>query len=264
MKVNNYLSIVLLISLSVIFGQPIQVAADGQKGDGEIEFERIDEQVGVRDPETLEKADPGNIAKTEGPLRIDFAPQLTFNTGLISKQNTQYLVQAQPFKGAKKSKGNFIQVSDYRGVPKGWSLQVRQESQFQHETQADAQLKGAVISFDKAWTNSKHEKELAPKVSKEVIQMNNIGETYHLAEAEFEHGAGTWSIVFGASDENTNGQETTIRPLTNEKGQPVEDPTFDNQQVYLNEAIHLTIPGTTKKVSGAYSTVLTWIIAELP
>ncbi|MFD2388630.1 hypothetical protein [Enterococcus rivorum] len=55
MKVNNYLSIVLLISLSVIFGQPIQVAADGQKGDGEIEFERIDEQVGVRDPETLER-----------------------------------------------------------------------------------------------------------------------------------------------------------------------------------------------------------------
>lgn len=261
---NFFLVSILFLSIMMILNPSQKVVAEGVTGAGKVEFDRLDEKIGIKDPETIEDVDPGIIAKTEGALRIDFAPQLTFETGKISIQNSSYSAQAQLFKGVKKGKGNFIQVSDYRGVPSGWSLQVRQETQFQHDVKADVQLNGAVISFDKAWVNSSLEKELAPKASKEVIQMNNIGETYPLAEAEFEHGVGTWSVVFGASDENKSGQETTISPLVDKQGQPIMDSEFKNQQIYINTAINLTIPGATKKIPGSYSTVLTWIIAELP
>lgn len=264
MKKNLFIVIVMFLSVSVTLSKTQQASANGLSGTGEIEFDRLDEKIAVKDPETIEDVDPGVIAKTEGSLRIDFAPQLIFETGEISNQSTSYSAQAQLFRGVKKGKGNFIQVSDYRGVPTGWSLQVRQETQFQHDKQADSQLKGAVISFDKAWLNSTLGKELAPKVSKDIIQMNNIGETYPLAEAEFDHGVGTWSVIFGASDENKNGQDNTIHPLNDKNGQPIIDSVFKNQQIYINDAINLTIPGATKKIPGTYSTVLTWIIAELP
>ncbi|WP_207696413.1 hypothetical protein DOK67_0000791 [Enterococcus sp. DIV0212c] len=243
-------------------------AQEGRSGTGDIEFSgKEDPNLKIRHPETLEGADPGVVASTKGALRIDFAPQLSFDVGNISKKDAKYLVNAQLYKDDMGPSGNFVQVSDYRGNTTGWKLQVRQESQFQQGEHPENQLNGAVLSFDKAWTNTSVENPSnAPLVSKEVVQMNNIGETYTLADATFEDvaGAGTWNIVFGASKDNTNDQDVTLSPRLNKTGEVITDPDFNNQEVYTNSAINLSIPGATKKVSGTYSTVLTWIIAELP
>lgn len=238
--------------------------AEGASGTGDLILEQQDKEVGVMDPETLTEIDPGEIARTEGPLRIDFAPRLSFGLGKVAKKDIVYSSHAQMFKNILTPRGSFIQVSDYRGTATGWTLQVRQENQFQQESNASAQLNGATISFDKAWTNSTFDKSIAPSVSKEIITMSNVGETYNIAEAKLDQGVGTWSIVFGASGENAFDQENTLKPLTDEKGKPLVNPDYNNQQLYSNTAINLTIPGAANQLPGTYSTVLTWIIAELP
>ncbi|EOI06782.1 hypothetical protein UAY_00124 [Enterococcus moraviensis ATCC BAA-383] len=259
-------ALVLLLG-SCNFSQ-VYWAQESKLGTGDIEFSgKEDPNLKIRHPETLEDADPGVIASTTGALRIDFAPQLSFDIGGISKKDAKYLVNAQLYKGEMEPSGNFVQVSDYRGSTTGWKLQVRQESQFQQSDRPENQLNGAVLSFDKAWTNTSAENPSdAPLVSKEVVQMNNIGDTYTLADATVKHsvGAGTWNIVFGASKDNINDQDATLSPRLNKNGKVMTDPDFNNQEVYMNSAINLSIPGETKKVPGAYSTVLTWIIAELP
>lgn len=259
--------IMKIVPLSLLFSTGVflssTASAEGVTGGAEIELHQADEQPGVLDPETMTPADPGVIANTEGRLRIDFAPQLMFSTGLLSDKDATYLAHAQLFKDQTNPRGNFVQVSDYRDVKSGWTLQVRQENQFQHTEHPEIQLNGAVISFDKAWTNNYQQASSGPKVSKEVIQMTNVGETYTLAEAEFEQGGGTWSIAFGASAENPSQQTNTLEPLKDSKGEPVIDSEY-NQAIFTNNAVKLTIPGATKKVTGTYSTVLTWIIAELP
>lgn len=237
--------------------------SESSVGGSHITFEKgTDPNSGVLDPETLKPADPGEIAKTEGPLRIDFAPQLTFAATEISKTDLKSSAHAQLFHNGTGARGNFVQVSDYRAKETGWRLLVRQETQFRSQS-ADTLLKGAYISFDQAWTNSTSVSK-APKVSKEVINMSNIGETYLLAEAAANQGGGTWSIVFGASKDNAFNQPNTLFPLVDAEGNQVTDAEFENQQVYINQGVTLTIPHTEQLKPGNYSTVLTWIISELP
>ena len=255
----------VLAGLSLIFTLSVaSVEAEGLTGGGTIEFHGEAATVGVLDPEEQTPADPGEIAKTEGALRIDFAPQLTFETSQITGNELSASAHAQLFHGGTAARGNFVQVSDYRDTASGWSLFVRQEQQFQHETKGEKQLKGATISFDQSWTNSTQDASLAPKVSKEIIQMNNVGESYPLAEAATNKGMGTWSIAFGASPTNQHGQASTLEAMVDGNGQPLVDPAYDNQQMYRNTAVNLAIPNTEQLEAGNYSTVLTWIIAELP
>ncbi|WP_207695853.1 hypothetical protein DOK67_0001430 [Enterococcus sp. DIV0212c] len=267
MKKKQLISTLLLLSLGIILlsGKPIAVSADDSKeGNASIELEAFPEEQGIRDPENPETiTDPGPSPSTEGRLRIDFAPQLNFGQYAITDNDMSYPVNAQLFKDKTGPRGNFIQVSDFREGRQGWSLQIRQESQFKNEHAKNTELNGAVISFDKSWVNSTREQSEAPIVSKEIIRLSNIGETYNLAEAKKDTGFGIWSISFGASADNKNGQAATLTPRLL-KDKPVLDPSFDNQQVYENNAITLSVPGATKRDPVQYSTVLTWIIAELP
>ncbi len=263
MKRCMTMSVLVSLSLLTVAGGG-SASAEGVESGTKIEFYGTDKQPGVLDPEKQTPADPGTIAKTEGPLRIDFAPQLTFETSQLKGKALTASAHAQLFHGQTPPRGNFVQVSDYRDAASGWSLFVRQEQQFQHDTKAGSQLKGATISFDKSWTNSTEDASLAPTVSKKVIQMNNIGESYPLAQADTHKGRGTWSIIFGASSDNEHGQGTTLEALTDSAGKPLVDPAYENQPIYRNTAVNLTIPNTEQIEAGNYSTVLTWIIAELP
>lgn len=218
----------------------------------------------IQDPENPEtEVDPGDSPRTDGDLRIDFVPQLNFSTAQLNGKDLVLPVNAQLFHSGTAPRGNFIQITDERDEPTGWTLQVRQEKQFTHNEKEGVQLKGAVISLDKAWTNSVVADKFSPTVQKEVIQMLAVGETYNLAKAEYEKGMGTWSIAFGASAENQNGQTATLDARKDAQGNAVMDTTF-NQPSYLNSAVNLTIPGDSNNEPGAYSTVLTWILAELP
>lgn len=263
------LKAMLMLSLCgtvLLSANQIVFAEDSQAGNGTIRFEGDYDNVGVQDPENPGHiADPGESPSTSGKLRIDFVPQFRFTSlNKISDKDMVYPVNAQLFHDETKPRGNFIQVSDYRGAAFGWTLQVRQESQFQNANTANSQLDGAFLSLDQSWVSSALGLDGVPSVSKEVIRLDNIGATYNLAEAHTGDGVGTWSISFGASEDNSHEMTSTLSPKSDLSGNPLLDSTFANQQIYENNAITLSVPGATKKDPVTYSTVLTWILAELP
>lgn len=220
---------------------------------------------GVVDPEHPDKGvNPGPSPSTDGTLRFDFVPQLNFWNNVISEKDQVYQANAQLFLDGTGARGNFVQLSDYREKGSGWSLQIRQETQLTNKSTQNKELKGAVISFDQSWTNSINSATYAPNVSKEVIHINNIGETYDLAQAKPGTGEGTWSIIFGASIDNGQGKKDTLSPRIDQHGQPFLDSDFNNQPIYQNSAVSLFIPGKTKKDPVHYQAMLTWILSELP
>ncbi|WP_348921139.1 WxL domain-containing protein [Enterococcus rotai] len=262
-KVEIYYIGLLLSFLSLLIVSPHVSHANEFTVDGDIEFaQREDPQYGVLDPEDpqqqlIENSD----SRTEGPLRIDFVPQLSFSENKSSSKDEVYQADALLFPKVVKPRGSFVQVSDYREKPSGWTLQLKQDIQFKNEK--NATLDGAVISFDKSWVNTANGVGSKPVVAKEIIRLNNIGETYDLAKAN-KGTMGTWSIVFGASQDNKDDQDPTLSPRLDKEGKPIKDPNLENQPVYANSAVNLSVPGGTKKEAGIYSTVLTWIISELP
>ncbi|MHC5228995.1 WxL domain-containing protein [Enterococcus sp. LJL99] len=246
--------------LTVCF--PVNVLAQTGKGTVDIEANYAQQVVDPENPQN--NVDPGESPKTSGDLRIDFVPQLNFGSNKLSTKDEVYFGNAQLFHGETGARGNFVQVSDYRGTGSGWLLQVKQETQFKNESAKNKELKGAVISFDQSWTNSVRSANQAPIVSKDIVRIDHIGETYNLAEAKQGTGEGTWSIVFGASIQNKNDRKNTLSPRMKPTGEPELDPVFENKPIYKNEALSLAVPGNTKKDAVNYQTVITWILSELP
>lgn len=258
-----YIASLLLLSLVVCGTEPAQ-AESSHSGNGSI---RLEGEYGkdIHDPENPGTiVDPGESPSTDGLLRIEFVPQLNFWNNQISSEDQTYSANAQLFHSDTGPRGNFIQVSDYRGTGSGWTLQLKQETQFTNENTENKELTGAMISFDRSWVNSTFDLSKAPTVSKDVIRIENIGHTYNLATAENGKGEGTWSIEFGASIENQNGQTDTLSPRLDAEGNPYLDATFGNRPIYENSAVTLFVPGKTKKDPVQYQTVLTWILSELP
>ncbi|MGX7149951.1 WxL domain-containing protein [Enterococcus ureasiticus] len=269
MKTIHWISSLCLLATGML---GISIPAEAQEsiqanGEMGITFDGlVDPNFGIRDPEAPENelTTDEMYGKTNGPLRIDFVSNLNFNSNKIVKGDMDFSADALLFKDVIAPRGYFIQVSDYREDRTGWGLQVRQETQFTNQSKANSELKGAVLSFDKSWTNTPNGGSKHPVVSKEVIRLNNIGETYTLAKADKGTGGGTWSISFGASQDNQKDITPTFSPRLDGNAKPIIDPANGNQAVYMNDAVRLSIPGGTEKEPGTYSTVLTWIISELP
>lgn len=235
--------------------------AESQTGDGTIKFtgEYGQEIVDPENPDNV--VDPGETPQTQGDLRIDFVPRLRFGNNRAVDQDASYSAFAQLFHDDTSARGNFVQVSDFRSSDSGWQLSVRQEDQFVNEN--GKELNGAMLSLDKSWANSKWD-STPPVVKKDVINMT-VGESQILATAEEGTGKGTWSICFGASATNSNGQADTLTPLLDDAGNPVTDSLFGNKPIFLNSAVQLSVPGqTTKEAGTTYKTVLTWTLSELP
>lgn len=254
-----------LVGLSFTFISHQSVYADDTvAGSGHISFVGEHDK-GIKDPENPEiEVDPGPSPSTKGALRLDFVPQFNFYQNKVVGKDMIYPVNAQLFHDETQARGNFVQVSDNRGAALGWTLQLRQEAQFQNNIEPNSQLNGAFLSLDKSWANSRRKEVEAPIVSKDVILLDHIGETYNLAEAKPGGGVGIWSISFGASKDNSNNQEATLTPKVDAEKKAVFDPVFENKQIVENSAITLSVPGATEKKPGTYTTVLTWILAELP
>ncbi|WP_430603132.1 hypothetical protein IGJ02_000489 [Enterococcus sp. DIV0724b] len=266
-KIPFILTLFVFTGVMSLIAQTNVYAENAKEGNIGISFEGlVDSNYGVLDPENpTKKLEPiGEYGKTTGALRIDFVPSIKFNSNKIVDKDVNYSADALLFKDVIAPRGQFIQVSDYRGKQTGWSLQVRQETQFTNKNKKASQLDGAVLSFDKSWINTPNGTNNEPSVSKEVIRLNNIGETYTLAKATMGTGGGTWIVAFGASNDNSAEQTSTLNPRLDENGKAVTDSSPNKQAVYMNDAVRLTLPGGTKKEPGTYSTVLTWIISELP
>ncbi|WP_207695191.1 hypothetical protein DOK67_0001274 [Enterococcus sp. DIV0212c] len=220
------------------------------------------------DPENpVKPVDPGPGPSTDGELRFDFASTFNFGRSKITETDRNFYVNAQLFHDGTAARGNFLQVTDSRAEASGWTLQVRQEYQFKNDViqeNTEKELRGAVLSFDKAWANTAYTQEKSPQLSKDIIQLNAPGTTFPVASAAQDQGKGTWIISFGASEENSHEQPNTLFPKLDENNQPILDENFENQQVQGNKAIFLSVPDAVKIHPVQYQTELTWILAELP
>lgn len=210
----------------------------------------------VVDPEIPEVVvDPGTGPSTKGSLRIDYVSPLDFGKVKLTKSNRSYNALASKIGKTDKYRGSFIQISDFREKSSGWSLQVKQDHQF--KTNDYDELKGAVLSLDKGWANSSSIKE-APTVTRDTLEINNIGEVYDVARATKGGGGGVWSINFGASKDNDDNQPSTITEGQKTNGKEKVESAIKNSAVKLN------IPDSTKVIPKEYQTKITWILAETP
>lgn len=177
------------------------------------------------DPENPENpVQPG----TAGPLSIDFASSLFFGEQKMSPKDQVYPANPQPLSNGE-TRPNYVQITDKRGGELGWSLQVKQEAQF--ETVDENILTGAEISFKNGEVVSESESVMPSIVSKEFVLIP--GENQIVMSALVDEGAGTQ--IYRAGDDTTKG-----------------------------ESVHLSVPGKTTKYKDTYKTNLTWTLSDTP
>lgn len=218
----------------------------------------------IVDPEKPEKpVNPGEVPSTKGDLRIDYVSSVEFGRVKIDAKKRSYKALAHQFLDDTEPRGSYIQITDQRTVSTGWSIQVKQNSQFTSDTEATpSELKGAVLSLDQAWANSLGNSP-APTVTRNTIAIQNFDTAYELATAKPNTGRGVWTIAFGASATNNNNQKNTLEPLIDDKGQAVMDSRV-NKQAHSNSAIKLDIPEKVTIKPQKYKTKLTWILGDMP
>lgn len=210
-------------------------------------------KTGIVDPEIPKEIIEPVGPSTNGSLRIDYVTPVDFGKVKIGKTKRTFNALANNIVKTKKVRGGFIQVTDFREKRTGWSLQVKQETQF--KTSDYDELTGAVLSLDKGWANSTSTSE-PPTVTRDTLAINNIGQSYDVARASNNAGGGVWSIIFGASKDNDDNQPVTIMDD--------KESTSKDKAIFRNSAIKLTIPDSTKVVPKEYQTKITWILSETP
>lgn len=168
---------------------------------------------------------------TNGPLSIDYVSNIRFGLKKASGKKEVYWAKldgVEDSDGTDKEIPNFVQVTDKRGVWKGWHLTVTQEKQFYNAT-AKESLSGAQMTLMNAIPNSKDGAQ-APTVKNPIVL--NPGVPQDVANAEENKGSGTWAVRFGQDNEEAK------------------------------ESISLEIPSITTKAQGEYATTLTWKLTD--
>lgn len=245
----------------------VEASEDSLKTNGEVAFEGDIPSVPIDPENPANPVDPGPGPSTKGPLRIDFVSQFDLGKNKITATDRLYYANAQLFHDGTEARGNYIQITDQRIDKKGWTLQVKQEHQFKNEViqpKEQQELRGAALTLGQGWANSAFTLEKAPKVNAQDIEINELGTSYDVAVAEPGSGRGTWTIEFGASDSNKNNRTPTLFKKMDTANKPVVDPIFENQQIYGNKAVFLSVPDKTIIYPVYYQTVFTWILSELP
>lgn len=257
----------LLVGLVGLIGHGLSAHATpeavDQSGTLTVEGSSISKPVDPENPENV--VDPGPSPSTDGALRVDFVSSLDFGHVQLSGTSLIYHARAQQFLSETGPRGSYIQVTDQRAQSTGWTLQVKQTTQFRNtviQNVDEQELAGAVLSLDKGWANSSGTSG-SPTVTRETIALNSIGTAYELGTASAGNGRGVWTIAFGASETNNNNMESTLTPVLDGAGNAVID-EFSGKPAYSNSAISLTIPKQTKIHPVQYGTELTWILGELP
>lgn len=255
---------VILLSVANLVSLTAQATGDSMNQNGSVivEGSKVSDPIDPENP--TNPVDPGPSPSTEGPLRIDYVSALNFGQSVIKKKNRDYYALAQQFHSNTDPRGSYIQITDQRATSTGWSLQVKQETQFKNsviQTLSEQELNGAVLSLDKGWSNSSSSGE-GPTVTRETLALD-IGVAYQVANATAGAGRGVWTIEFGASSTNKNNQENTLTPLKDSKNKSIVDPEYQ-KPAYSNSAIKLSIPEKTKIYPVQYETTITWLLAELP
>ncbi|EKB7620666.1 WxL domain-containing protein [Enterococcus faecalis] len=201
---------------------------DGGDGDGD----------GGVDP-----VDPTNPNGAE--LMISYASNLNF--GVQSKQGTSWHALADKVWDDKEAETTrevtpFVATKDSRGTDrKGWALTAKQDGDFKDG--AGEVLKGAEISLSGL---RYAELDGAPKpVAAEKIVLGT--EAQDVSTAGADEGIGAWSLAFGQLDgsveQGEEGAEETVKTTS---------------------GITLSVPSTSAKNTGTYSTTVTWELVADP
>lgn len=219
-----------------------EVFADGNiggKSEAEISYT---ENTDITSP--IDPNNPGEIAEiispipvqpgTSGPLSVDFAPHVIFGKHDGSQKNDIYYAKLTRVKkkpdGSEEMVPNFLQLTDNRGKNSGWRLTIKQNGQLKNGTHP---LKGAEISL-------KNITLFSPNTSGRPIAKKSVrldpegGEPTEIARSKEKTGKGTWLIMFGQSEEESK------------------------------TSIQVSVPGTTEKKKGNYTTSLTWELIDTP
>lgn len=233
-----------------------------QAGAGFKEFTGTTKPVDPTEPGNEVKPEiPGEIGGpnpepgTSGPLSIDFASSLYFGNDLeISNQDEIYYAEvqkvtyevAQGTHAANETvkRPNYVQVSDYRGGAKGWTLNVSQQGQLQNATAQYKELVGSYISIAGSTASSDTPVDLVTPPAVNDVTLDPAGSAVTVMQAAAGKGANTWVDYFGevANVDVKVGDTTKVA----EK----------------NTGVSLSVPGTTPKDTVLYTTTLTWSLSD--
>ncbi|MDA9471612.1 WxL domain-containing protein [Enterococcus sp. 5H] len=264
MKLLN-LATIGLLSTSILAGGVTAFAEEVRNvtTDGEISFTAVDEDGEGEDTEVIppegedgpdveippvEGPDGGN----KGPLTIAYAPTMNFGSQVISNQDRAYsmVAEMQQLAGTTGDENkvpytSFAQVQDTRGTNGGWDLQVSL-SNFTSGTQ-NGTLTGAEISLRD------------PRIQYEGSNAANAPAA-HASRLNLRPGTGSVSVMT-ADPTKGAGVSSVVWGNQADLDEQFED---DDVDVVKNDAIVLSIPGSTAKDAATYSSTLTWELTATP
>lgn len=256
MKLLN-LATVGLLSASILAVGTTAFAEEARNVDtnGQVTFTPNDEEVIIvipPDPEP-EVVIPPTIPGSTGPLTIAYAPEMNFGSQVISNQNQTYNMVAEMQELANPIEDgptevpytSFAQVQDTRGTNAGWDLKVSL-TDFTSTSQ-NGVLTGAQISLNDpriqyAGTNTTN----APAVHASGLTLIPGAGAVSVMTAADQKGAGASSVVWGDPADLTE--------------------QFENEDIEVveNNAIQLSIPGSTAKDAATYTSTLSWELTSTP
>ena len=190
----------------------------------------------------VDPVDPTNPNGAE--LMISYASNLNF--GVQSKQATSWNALADKVYEDKEAETTrdvtpFVATKDSRGTDrKGWTLTAKQDGDFKDGK--GAVLKGAEISLSGL---RYAEVSGAPKaVSAETITLGTDAQP--ISTAGTDEGIGSWSLALGNLQDGV------------QQGEDGEE------AVKTTDGVTLSVPSTSAKNTGTYSTTVTWELSADP
>ncbi|MBO0458637.1 WxL domain-containing protein [Enterococcus hulanensis] len=242
MKKINSLVLATAILAGITLAPAATLAAGGEyPSNGIITFTPNTDPTDPKDPldpespaEPEDPTDPtGPSPGTPGDLSIDYASSLDFGTQKITSQTQVYKAKAQKYldkDGVATTGPNYVQVTDNRGLEEGWTLQMKQNGQF--ETAESEELTGAAVTFNNG--NVVTASNSASPTGQATITADPSGALQDVMSAKDGEGAGTYLFDWG-TDAVTGAN-----------------------------SIELSVPGSTTKYAKKYSTTFTWALTDTP
>lgn len=180
---------------------------------------------------------------TTGPLSLDYVSNFDFGSQKISSKNQTYYAKAQGYQGVSDTSVLYAQVTDNRGTGAGWILSVAQPSQF---TNDGKELKGAQIGINNLSVATQADSDAGSATAGgDMILVPGTG-AQTVMSAKANTGQGTWVARMGKADN-----------LVPEKGDGDTNRTVD-------KAVSLSVPGSSNKLAGQYTTNLNWTLSDVP
>lgn len=256
------LATIAAVSTTVLAGGVTSVSADEVREvttDGQVQFRSAGDEDGelevippVTGPDGPDVEIGPEVEGTTGPLSIVKAATMNFGTQVISNQDQVYnmVAETQQLAGTEGDENkvpyvSFAQVQDVRGTNAGWDLQVSL-SDFTSNTQ-NSVLTGAEIEF--VGSRIQYEgttAENAPSAHADGLKLSPTTGAQSVMTASNGQGAGASSIVWGdQADLNEQFENEDIETVT-------------------NNAIRLSVPGSTAKDATTYTSTLSWELTSTP